>query len=44
MLKQIVNAGEDHGLIVPVDDKVQGCLAIVGGPVHRKLVFLYQEL
>lgn len=44
MLKQIVNAGEGHGLVVPVDDQVQGCLAIVGGQVHRKIVLLYQDL
>lgn len=44
MLKQVVNAGEDHGLVVLVDGQVQGCLAIVGGQVHRKLVLLYQDL
>lgn len=44
MLKQIVNAGEGHGLVVPVDDQMQGCLAIVGGQVHRKLILLYQGL
>lgn len=44
MLKQIVDAGEDHGLVFLADDKVQWCLAIVGGQVHRKLVLLYQDL
>lgn len=39
-----MNAGEGHGLVVPVDDQVQGCLAIAGGQVHGKLVLLYQEL
>lgn len=44
MLKQIVNAGEEAGLVVPVDDEVQGSLAIVGRQVHRKLVLFYQDL
>lgn len=44
MLKQIVNAGEGHGLVVPVDDEVQRGLAIVGGQVYWKLVLLYQDL
>lgn len=44
MLKQIVDAGEDHGLVFLADDEVQWCLAIVGGQVHRKLVLLYQDL
>lgn len=41
MLKQIVNAGEDSGHVVLVDDEVQRCLAIVGGQVHWKFVLLY---
>lgn len=44
MLKQIVNAGEEDGLVAPVDDEVQGCLAMVGRHIHRKLVLLYQDL
>ena len=44
LLNQIANAGEGHGLVVTVDDKVQGCLAIFGGQVHRKIVLLYQDL
>lgn len=44
MLQKIVNAGEDHVLVFLVDDKVQWCLAIVGGQVHGKLVLLYQDL
>lgn len=44
MLKQILNAGEDHVLVLLVDDEVQRCLAIFGGQVHGKLVLLHQDL
>lgn len=39
-----MNAGEGHGLVVTMDDKVQRCLAIVGGQVYGKLVLLHQDL
>ena len=44
MLNQVLNAGEGHGLVVSMDDKVQRCLAVVSGQVYGELVLLHQDL